>query len=183
MIGNSNKGFTLIEMLIAVTIFTVVVGTGSGVFISALRAQQAAFAEQELVESTRFAIEYMSRQIRLAQRDSSGSCTGTANTFYAVSGDNSSLAFINSQSQCMIISLSATDDISVSIDGATAVLITSHTAVAISDLTFIISGEARSDTLQPRVTISMEARGVGAPEGIEPITNLQTTVSARSIDV
>ena len=183
MIGNNKKGFTLIEMLISVTIFTVVMGAGSGMFISALRAQQVAVANQNLVESTRFAIEYMSRQIRLAQRDTSGTCTLAPNTFYMTSGGGSSLAFINSQSQCIIFSLSVTNDISVSIDGAFPVLITSHTAVNIAGLTFIISGETRSDSLQPRVTIVIEARSVGDPEGIETSTDIQTTVSTRAIDV
>ena len=190
MIGNNNKGlprlkagFTLIEMLVSVTIFTMVMGAGSGIFISALRAQQVAIASQNLVESTRFTIEYMSRQIRLAQRDTSGTCPLVpSNTFYTNPSGTSTLAFKNSQSECIVFSLSG-NNISVSIDGAAGVPITSFTAVNIADLTFTISGETRSDSLQPRVTIVIEARSVGDLEGIEASTYIQTTVSTRAIDV
>jgi len=177
MIGN--RGFTLIELLVSVTIFTLVVGAGSGVFISAIRAQQAAFAEQNLVDNTRFAIEYMSRQIRLAKRDSSGSCTGTANSMYSLS--SGVLKFINSQDQCMHFKLQG-DAIYVSINGGVSfVALTASSLVNVVDLSFTLTGALRSDLLQPRVTILIEAQAVGGGSA-NPITRIQTTVSTRNLD-
>ena len=178
--ARKGAGFTLIELLVSVTIFTIVVGAGSGVFISALRAQQAAFAEQNLVDNTRFAIEFMSRQIRLAKRDGDGSCTGTANSTYSLS--SGVLKFINSQNQCIHFKLSG-DVIEVSTNGGSVFVgLTAASLVNVVDLSFTLSGELRSDLLQPRVTILLEAQAVGGGS-VNPTTRIQTTVSTRNLDV
>ena len=81
-----NKGFTLIEMLVAIAIFVFTVASVSGVFVTVLKAQRRSIAYQQLLDQSSYLMEYMSRSIRMAKKDISGSCTGTAKLNYEFSG-------------------------------------------------------------------------------------------------
>lgn len=175
-----SAGVTLLELIVAVAIFTVVIGGSSGVFISALRAQRVVLADQNLIDNTRFALEFMSRQLRLAARDQTGACTGTADTTYSNSGGI--LKFINSDGACVHYRLNANSiEISQNGGGSFANLTLSSIAL-VTNLSFIVSGAARADSFQPRVTILITAQSFGGLPEVTPELNIQTTVSARSVD-
>ncbi|MBI2462837.1 MAG: prepilin-type N-terminal cleavage/methylation domain-containing protein [Candidatus Spechtbacteria bacterium] len=178
------NGYTLIELLLGVAIFSIVAGVGAIAFISALQAQRNLIAEKNLSDSTRFAIEYMSRQMRLAQIDATGVCVvAPNNTFFPDAPPVSSdILFINSSGKCIKFS-SGANKIQMWMDGTGPIDLTSISAVQITNLSFLVQGGAQSDSLQPLVTISMTAQGVvkDVPTGV--IVPIQTTVSDRPIDV
>ena len=64
-----NRGFTLIEMMITVLIFSVIVAAVIGVFVSAIRIQRYNLTYQQLLDQTSYAMEYMSRAIRMAVKE------------------------------------------------------------------------------------------------------------------
>ena len=66
-----NKGFTIIEMLVAVTIFTLVTGSITGLFISSIRSQSKVLTTQKLLDEASYAMEYMGRFLRMAKKDDS----------------------------------------------------------------------------------------------------------------
>lgn len=76
------KGFTLIEMLVAVAIFSIIIGAIIGVFVSAVRTQKYCLAAQQLLDQTSYAMEYMSRSIRMAKKDLVGDCVLPAGKNY-----------------------------------------------------------------------------------------------------
>ena len=63
-----NKGFTLIEMVVAVAIFTLLVGTTSSIFLSSIKTQKQGLATQENIDQASYLMEYMSRSLRMAKK-------------------------------------------------------------------------------------------------------------------
>jgi prepilin-type N-terminal cleavage/methylation domain-containing protein len=63
---NKLKGFTLIEVMIAVSIFTIVVTIGIGALLSTLRAHKKIQAKREITNGLAFAMETMTRRLRIA---------------------------------------------------------------------------------------------------------------------
>jgi prepilin-type N-terminal cleavage/methylation domain-containing protein len=65
----NKSGFTLIEILVAVSIFAIIVGVITTSFISAIRSQKRILAYQELFDQISYVKEYMSRTLRMAVKE------------------------------------------------------------------------------------------------------------------
>ncbi|MFY9457702.1 MAG: prepilin-type N-terminal cleavage/methylation domain-containing protein [Candidatus Spechtbacterales bacterium] len=174
------RGFTLIEILVAATIFAVAVGAISSLFVMSLRGQRNILAQQNLLDNTRFASEQMSRQIRMAQRDEVGSCTGDVGSTYGIGGTR--LAFIDYRGNCLTYELSGSK-LRTRPNTEQAFVDLTSDDIRIQRLDFGVRGRLSSDGEQPRVTISIEAEAAGQSRESSPAVILQTTVSARNIDV
>ena len=174
-----NNGFSLIEVVVAAAIFSIVIGSISSLFVSSLRGQRSVFENQNLVDNTRFVFEQMSRQIRMAQRDESGTCTGSAGTTYSSSGG--SLSFIDYRNPGNCITYDTLGfKIRMRPDSGEAFLDLTSDDIKVVRLNFNVRGRDKSDLEQPRVTISIKAEG--ATRATSAML-LQTTISARNIDV
>lgn len=168
----NNKGFTLIEMVVAVAVFTLLVTASTGVFLSAIRAQKTSLATQEVLDQTSYLMEYMSKALRMARKDMTGACTGTAKLNYAF--ENQCIKFNNYQAACQQFCLDGTrlkDE-----DGN---YLTSD-SLTVSSFNVILSGEIQppADNQQPRVTIFLEVQGKDGSN-----IQIQTTISQRNPDV
>lgn len=180
-------GFTLIEVLLAVGVLTILAGTASGALISAMRAYQEVTAVQNMTDNVQFALEYMSRQMRLARRSTGSECSSfppwplpagvTFQTFPNI------IQFVDYQSRCIVYIIAA-EMIFVSTNNLAGPFLplTSSSMVRISFPEFIIRGGTQGDGLQPRVMIKFRAQGVtqNIPKG--PTLSVQTSVSTRSLD-
>lgn len=62
---NNNGGFTLVELMVALSVFTIAMSIISGLFIQALRAQKVLNAVIESSSNTSLMLEQLSREIRL----------------------------------------------------------------------------------------------------------------------
>ena len=65
----ATKGYTLIEILVAVGIFTTVIAAPTGFFVSSLKGQQRALASQKLIDNVSYSLEYVSRTLRMAKKE------------------------------------------------------------------------------------------------------------------
>lgn len=191
-----NKGYTLIEIMVAVGIFTVIIAAPTGFFVSALKAQQKALASQELFDNVSYGFEYMSRALRMAKKELSCdadeiNCACLKNTGYGfnyeITRDGHGIRFNNYQtpSVCQEFFLDTTDNrIKESKNGGEAIPLTSDKVKVIS---FKIGPEAswdQSDNEQPRVSLFLEAKGArGELSELQPEMKIQTTVSQRNLDV
>jgi len=185
-----SEGVTLIEMLVAVTIFGITIGAISGLFISGIRTQRRVLATQELLDQTSYALEYMGRALRMAKKDTNRTCLTTANYNYENPSGVSTVRFINYNGICQEF-FSENNQLKEkkSSDGTAANLPPSGTPITsdklqVNFLKFNLSGEAQppTDNLQPRVTIFMEIEGRG-PVGERPKIQIQTSISQRDLDV
>lgn len=166
------NGFTLIEMMVAITVFGLVVGAGSNVFISSLRAQKTNLATYEVLNQTSYVMEYMSRALRMTKKDMGGACTGTAKLNYQF--ENQCLKFVNYQNECQQFCLEGgrlKDE-----DGN---YLTGDNLQVNSFGVFLTGAEQPpTDYLQPRLTISL---GITGREG--SAIKIQTTISQRNPDI
>jgi prepilin-type N-terminal cleavage/methylation domain-containing protein len=171
-----NKAFTLIEMMVAISVFALVISASSSLFVSALRAQRQNLATQELLDQISYASEYMSKAIRMAQKDMDGSCTGTAKINYSFLGN--CLKFVNSYDDCQEFCLEE-GRIKEIKNHSQENYLTSE-SLAVSSFNVDLSGQYQPpiDYLQPKVTIYLSVQG-NEQSGID----IQITVSQRNLDI
>lgn len=182
--SRDSKGFTLIEIVVALGIFSVIMIISLGTFTNFIINQRRAIAEQELQEDMRLMLELMNREIR----------TGFGNTFDLVGGDDATLAFRNEDRNCVFYGLSGTRLVRSQATVAAAdschldALYHNDTKIPINDpatelvkVKFIVQPaipSATGDTLtkQGFVTILLRARQANATD-----LNIQSSVSSRQI--
>lgn len=179
------KGFTLIELLITITIFSIVVTSFLGLFSSAFKEQRRNLNLQYLLQNTSYISEYMTRALRMAQKDLSGNCISSKYNFQNPGGNISKIRFLNYEGKCQEFSLEENQlkakkspDALASNLGEGQPLTPSN--LIVENLKFKISGETQEDTLQPKVTFSLKIKNK-TPES--QTLNLQTTISQRELDV
>lgn len=192
------KGFTIVEMLVAIALFSIVTAIAVGGFTTALRTQRQVAALISVESNVSLAMEQMAREIRTGYLFCHNMSNNPTCTCAAGGGPNScgvpptngnvvttDLNFFNANSANIIYSLvPGTNALtrSDSDNGGISQAITGDT-VAVKYLRFVITGNEEGDHWAPRITISL---GV-APSSTDPaiandVLNLQTSVSARGID-
>ena len=73
----SNRGYTLIEMMVAVTIFSMVMFGGAQTYQSIIMAQRNILASQNIQDNLRFAKELITKELRNAKASSYECAVGT----------------------------------------------------------------------------------------------------------
>ncbi len=197
---NKKSGFTLVEILMSVFIFTIIIATLSGIFVSSVRNQKRALSSEKILSETSYALEYMSRALRMAKKDSTGACitAGAGYNYENPGGDISKIRFIKydtSQGNDVCYEFFLEDNkikekrsIDISDNFGPALSLTSNEIIisrfnpldTLEPLRFKITGAIDSDIFQPKVTIFLEVK---AAEGSQPPKlRIQTTVSQRNLD-
>lgn len=98
-----NKGFTLIELIVVMAVFLFVIGAAITIFISVVQNQKIILSEQQIANQLSYMQEYMSKSLRMAKKDLTGSCLGEDMVGYvylltrpdSVSGFYRGIKFIN----------------------------------------------------------------------------------------
>jgi len=177
-----SKGYTLIEVLVAILIFSLISGASFGIFALAMRIQKYSLASQQLLDQTSYAMEYMSRFLRMAKKDTSGTCI-TANKNYKITRGEKGIKFVNYKGECLEFFWEDTDN-QLRIKSPTIgnIPLTSDD-FEVTSLKLALSGAEQPpiNYLQPKVTIFLEIKGKGT--GYQPEIKIQTTVSQRDLDV
>lgn len=173
----SLAGFTLIEIIVSVAIFSVIILTSTGIFKLVIDAQRKEISTQNVEESLKYFLEVTAKEIRAAQK-SDDSCGVAAGQIFGagtnILGDT--LSFKNYYGQCVNYSLQA-DTVSggrfqVQRDSASGFI--SPAKIMIDTLHFSTAGTST----QPIVTINLRAHADSGPGAITTMT-LQTSISSR----
>jgi len=181
---DSNSGFSLIEMIVAVAVFSIAISIPTGLFVSVIRSQEESLAEQETIDAVSYTIEYMSRSLRMAKKDLTGSCITQDANYENPDFTTSSIRFLNYAGACQEFALSdsriverkSPDEDKDNLP-TTGFYLTSS-GLKINPLVFRLLGEVQTDDFQPRVTIMMGIEG----EETSFRNRVQTTVSQRNLD-
>ena len=176
----NNKGFSLVEILVSVAIFSVVMVTAAGALLTTIDANHKAQAIQSVMNNLNFALEGMSRAIRVGDTyhcGNSGSLASNQTALDCGSDGNSFFAFNrNSDNKTVYYYLSGTQIFrEVNAGGALAI---SAPEIVVTNLKFYVQGASAGSQAQPRVTIVIQGYA-GATEKIRTPFNLQTTLSQR----
>ncbi len=174
-IFKNKKGVTLLEMVVAVAIFSVAILSAMGIFNMAMDGQRSALAAQNLQESLRYSLEMMSKEIRMAQKASIGECpNGAGGKVYETNIAADELYFKNIKDKCVKYFLNS-NRLKVNRAGDEDFLTPDE--IKINKLSFHVIDDGVV-LEQSRVTILIEAEAVGK-EMHKQKMNIQTTISSR----
>ena len=175
-------GFTLVELLVAIGLFSTIVTIGVGGFARALRTERQAAALLAANSNIGLSLEQMAREIRTG---SDFCVTGSSTDCF---GEPGLLVFNNANKKMVTYCYAATNGIgrierglgNGSSCGSSYQPITADN-VDVRYLTFVLNGNMPDDSYPPRITILI---GISPREsGLSSTTlNIQTTVSSRVSD-
>lgn len=156
------KGFTLIEVMVAVSIFTVVVTIGIGALMSVISTNKKIQAQREIVNGLSFALETMGRRLRLAD------VTQPINT-----GSNF-IQFLDSETQTgLLYQRTATNKITVS-SGGQQIEIT-PTGFEVTKFESVALGTGTKKLITLRIVGNINTGSSTTP------ISMQTSISPRSL--
>lgn len=175
----NNRGFTLIELVVAISLFSVVMLGATAIAQEIFRSQQKSLAAKEVQESIRYALEAMSKEIRMASLDEGVCDLVDDDQVYSVSANEDKLYFKNQDDECVAYYLEQDiDGISrLTIDRNAASAYVTPSDMEISNLEF----EINTVGSQSSVTMKMDVETLGRTEDVQKI-KIQTTISSRSYE-
>lgn len=166
-IFKGKRGFTLVELVIAVAIFSLVIATAVGLLTSALRVQRRSISLQNIQDNGRYLLELMAKEARMSEIINSDGESQVLNLIHPVNG-NIVYTFTGAPNW----QITREDDDGVGIMNSDEVEIEGE---------FFVDGETLDDDEQPTVTIIMEARTTGTKSEEQAEIKLQTTLSQRKL--
>ncbi len=169
------KGFTLVEMLVAVAIFMMVVTVAMSALMSIINANRKARAIQSVVSNVNFVIESISRDIRMGS-DYNNVIDNTTINYISPSGDRIYYHFVSPDLDKKINGFLSKCTGSCDNFPTNYSQITSPD-VNILSLAFYV---VKDGDVQPKVIIIMEGEA-GNIINAKSKFNLQTTASQRSM--
>lgn len=176
-----NIGFTLIEIMVSVGIFSVIMVLGIGALVNVTNAYKVAQQQKTALDSLSFVIESMSRDIRTGSDYYSGIGSGSSQT--PQDGTASSISFNASDGRGYFSYYVNNNILYRQINGGTAEPLTSGSDISIgsgTDFTVIGSDKySTGDTYQPSVWINVQGSLVADSE---KSFLFQTLVSQRKLD-
>jgi len=173
------RGFSLMEIIVATFLLTVVLG-GAFTFLSfGIRVQGDSLGSQVLIDETSFVAEYMSRAMRQAKKDTGVGCITSGFNYELVSA--SEIKFLDKDGICRIIkqTTSAGYGIIEEDKGTGTFRNLTGPDIDVLEFRFELEGETQADDIQPRATFFIHA--ISRTSNAE--IYFQTTVSQRDFDV
>lgn len=172
------KGFTLVEMIVSIGLFTIVLFISSSAFLSVLNADRKSRSTRIAMDSLNISLEDMVRRIKTGSTYNCGGTILSMGTADCPLG-GTSLVFTDQNGIRTAYRLEGTT-IKRQVGALGIELPAVAPEITINKLLFIVGGSLASDSLQPYVTILID----GATTGKTPSHfNMQTTVTSRAYDI
>jgi len=159
-INSFRNGFTLVELLVGLAIFSSVIVIATSLFVSTFRNQRKSIAILNVQENGRYLMEFIAKEIRMSQIISSDGETFNLDISHPVNGDIT-YSFSNNH---ILRNGEIIDSDEVNINGR-----------------FFIDGRG-ADAEQPRVVVVMKLETTGQKIEERATMNLETTLSQRNLD-
>lgn len=170
------EGFTLLEMLVSIAIFSVVIISSIGVLLSISAGQAKSSSAQVIQDNIRYTLELMTKELRQAGTYTPSSCNGSqcaVLTFVSASGANVTYCLSSGTVK------RSTGSQSCATEGSP---LTSD-EVEITTLHFYVVGsQAGALDGQPRATIVLKGNSRTAKLAEQSSFSLQSTVTRRLRD-
>lgn len=179
-------GFTLIEIMVSISIFTIAVLIAVGALVSINEANQKIQSMRALMDNLNFALENISRTLRTGSAYHCGSagsitspqdCPVTGADYIVLEGSGGSGASSNDQ----IVFRLSNGQIQKSIDSGGTFLGMTSPDITITTLKFYVSGATALDAKQPKILLLVGGTAQ-AGKGLVSEFHLQTTISQRLVD-
>lgn len=189
----NEKGYSFIEMIVALALFSVVFLMITTIFLSLAESQRSVIATQNIQESMKFIFEVMSKEIRAAQK-SDNSCAATfslvadestPNKVYNTALSGAIFYFKNKHDECVMYSLkndSGVGRLEIKRDnGALIDLFVTPKDINVENLKFVVYDDdiGAFHSKQPYLTMRVDVESYGGKQIHKQRTTLQTTISSR----
>lgn len=193
----ANGGFTIIEMMVSLALFTIVMTIATGAFLSLIGGSNQLQGEQTVMTSLNFAMDSMTREIRTGTKyycvigisfpsdvTSTQDCPNGDDAFSFVESGNSLSG--GTAGGRIVYFLDSTDGNKLMRkigDSPAQSMLSSD--VLLTSLRFYVSGahsnSDNGDTIQPTVTVIVTAQDPSDTLG--KVYTLETTVTQRELDI
>lgn len=177
--------FTLIEILVSVTLFSGIILISTSLFKLSIDAQRNAIATQNVQESLRYFLEMIAKEMRMAKKNNN-SCAAIpyGEVFYLSSGiDGDVLSFKNYYNDCVeySIGIDAEGRRRFKVKRISPIMAVnegyiSPTKIEVQDLNFSLNTDNSSN--QSMVTVSIKAKAI-QDDDLESELILQTSITSR----
>jgi prepilin-type N-terminal cleavage/methylation domain-containing protein len=191
------RGFTLVELLVSLSLFTVVVTMSMGTLLVLIDANAKAQNMQEVMTNLTFALDSMTREIRTGR---AYYCPSTPSSIYSTVPSEDATNDCTEKTAISIVeggsSLTGAGNPRIAyryIDGSIErrvgtgawIPLTSNT-VTITNMYFTVTGsdgyQATGDTTPPTVTVFIEGTA-GDLESVDTSFSVETTITRRLLDI
>jgi len=174
-------GFTLIEVIVSVALFSIIILAATNIFTMVLNTQRNSMASQNVQESLKYFLEVIGKEMRMAQKDTTNLCGIPSGQIFIIGTDtngNKTLYFKNYYDQCVTYSLANDLDHPTvkrfKIQRNIASDFISPEEVTIDHLYFVLN----SGTAQPMVTINLAAHSTQGKK-LNSAMTIQTSLTSR----
>jgi prepilin-type N-terminal cleavage/methylation domain-containing protein len=182
--SHTEKGFTLVELMVSIAVFLVIMTISLGSIISILDAGRKARSLKQVMTNLNFAAEVISREVKFGRNYHCGVDTDIPRTKSdsCPSGGGTAITFTTSEGVETIYRLRGTQ-IEKSIDSGVSYIGVTSPDVTVEGLTFYVIGTSPiPNRSQPRVL--MIVRGfAGVKPTVQSRFTLQTVMSQRSLNL
>lgn len=161
------KGFTLVELLVSIFLFSTIMIVSVSMFVYALDLQRKAFNIQKTEESASFIMESMLKELRVSE------ITLPLDDTDCPSSPSSSISVMHPDLGAITYDLEGT---SLRKNGQ----IVSSNAIEFTKLGFCVTGAQGGDYKQPRVTIMAGLRSSSTKQ--QSLIDIETSISPRTIN-
>lgn len=200
----NRAGFTLIEMIVSVSVFSITMVAVTGIFLSVTESQRSAIASQNVQESMRYVFEAVSKEVRMTGQATTscdawldsinnagevleGATFNTENIVFNKGSfsDNDFLYFKNQYDQCTAYfyadnMMNICRNVETVADPVCANITPSNIKITNLYINILDNKIGVFANQQPLVTLAIDAEmGSGKEQHKEPI-KLQTSISGRT---
>ena len=176
------KGFTLIEMMVAISLFTIVMTVALGSLLTLIDSNKKAQAIQTLMTNLNHVVDDISRSARTGTAyhcAPASNLSNLSNPSDCPSGQGL-FAFQSSEGDQIVFRLRDSRVEKSTNGGSTFIPVTAE-EIEIENLSFYVSGAPGGDSEQPRAVIVMSGR-ISPDTKTETDFTIQTTVTQRLLD-
>lgn len=181
-----NKGVSLIELLLAVTLFAFLILAATSIFKMVVDGQRNAISAQNVQENMRYSMEKISKEIRMAQISNTDCLSAAVKKVFNVVTDvnfNDKLYFKNQYGACVVYYLDNNKRLKVTVANGLNVIADDFVTpdkIQVSNLRFFAVDDAIGafHSTQPYVTMAMDINAAGLAINQQTM-KIQITVSSR----
>lgn len=191
-IKNKNTGFTLIEVVVAVALFSVVMVVCVAALLALMNANRKAQALQSVMNNLSIALDDMARNVRMGTHYFCGEVPPYTGTRDCTTDDGLNTTFvfehyggnpINFNDQWIYKYDAATKQIWKSTDGGQTSYPITSPEVSIDSMKFYAVGTTIDDTVQPRMVAVISGTAAAANVKTKATFHIQVTSVQRSLDL